>query len=52
VEDLIATELRDTINTRILLSSGSYWPPARVANAKPFSAHAHFMAAATQRAGV
>jgi polyphosphate kinase len=52
VEELIATELRDTVNTRILLSSGSYWPPPRVGNAKPFSAHAHFMAAATQRAEV
>ncbi len=49
-DEMLASELKDTANTRVLLSSGSYVAPARPANAKPFSAHAAFMANARQRA--
>jgi polyphosphate kinase len=49
-EDLLAVELRDTANARVLQPDGSYTRPERPANAKPFSAHAHFMAAAARRA--
>ncbi|PTX97950.1 polyphosphate kinase 1 [Opitutus sp. ER46] len=50
VEELLLTELRDTANARILLANGSYVAPSRAPNAKPLSAHAHFMASALGRA--
>jgi polyphosphate kinase len=50
MDELFATELHDTANTRVLLANGAYVPPARPPHAKPFSAHAHFMEAALRRA--
>ncbi len=49
-EELLATELRDTANARVLQPGGAYVRPERPASARPFSAHAHFMTAATRRA--
>jgi polyphosphate kinase len=49
-EELLATELRDTANTRVLQPNGAYVPVARHSQVRPFSAHAHFMAEATRRA--
>ena len=51
MDDIIATELKDTANTRVLQPNGSYTAPSRPSSGKPFSAHVHFMAAALQRAG-
>jgi polyphosphate kinase len=50
--ELLATELRDTANARVLQANGTYIPPPKVPSGKPLSAHAHFMAAATYRAGL
>ncbi len=49
-EELLAVELRDSANARVLQPDGDYVRPVRSVNAKPFSAHAHFMAAAGRRA--
>ncbi len=48
--EFLPTELRDTINARVLQANGSYLPVLRQTGARNFSAQAHFMAAATQRA--
>ncbi len=49
VEELFATELRDTANTRVLLSNGQYvLPPRHRGHAS--SAHENFMASANARA--
>ena len=48
--EFFPTELRDTANARVLQSSGAYAPAPRPANARSFSAQAHFMSAATHRA--
>jgi polyphosphate kinase len=50
-DELLATEVHDLANTRVLQPNGSYLP-AKAPSGKPFSAHAHFMAQATNRAGV
>ena len=50
IEEMLMSELRDVANTRVLQPNGSYMPPSRSPAGKPFSAHAHFMAAAVQRA--
>lgn len=47
--ELLASELRDTANARVLQPSGAYARPERPPSAKPFSAPAHFMAAAIHR---
>jgi polyphosphate kinase len=49
-DELFGVELRDTINARLLLPNGAYVPVPRRASERSFSAHAHFMAAATRRA--
>jgi polyphosphate kinase len=49
-EELLAAELNDSTNARVLQSSGTYGPAPRAAPGKSFTAQAHFMAAATQRA--
>ncbi|MSU66048.1 MAG: polyphosphate kinase 1 [Opitutus sp.] len=50
VEEMFPTELRDTANTHVLQSNGTYVPVMRGASGRSFSAHAHFMAEATRRA--
>ena len=52
VEEFFASELHDTANARVLQANGRYVPAPKPANAKPFSAHAHFMAAAGRRVQV
>lgn len=48
IDELFATELRDTANTRVLLANGTYiLPPRR--SGHPHSAHEHFMAQARGR---
>ena len=51
-DEMLATELRDVANTRVLQPNGAYVSPPRPANAKAFSAHAHFMAVAAHRAKI
>jgi polyphosphate kinase len=52
IDELYATELKDTLNTHLLLANGNYVPPSRPAGVKPFSAHEHFIAVAAARANV
>lgn len=47
---LFATELKDTVNARVLLPNGHYGPAPR-SRGKPFSAQEHFMIDATRRGG-
>ncbi|MES1166736.1 MAG: polyphosphate kinase 1, partial [Pseudomonadota bacterium] len=47
---LLQTELRDTENTGELNPNGAYLPVPRRQGERPYSAHAHFIAAANQRA--
>jgi polyphosphate kinase len=47
---MLPAELRDNENTRVLHANGAYLPPARRKGERAFSAHAHFMSAALQRA--
>ncbi len=49
-DEFFGTELNDTLNARLLHPHGSYAPVPRRASERPFSAQAHFMAAATRRA--
>jgi polyphosphate kinase len=49
-DEMLATELRDTANTRILQPNGTYVAAAKLPATKPFSAHAEFMAHANLRA--
>jgi hypothetical protein len=49
---MLATELRDTANTRILQPNGTYLAAPKVGSGKPFSVHAAFIERATQRAAV
>ena len=48
-EELLPVELRDTANTRVLHTDGTYHPVSRRPNERMFSAHAHFMTVAAQR---
>lgn len=48
-EELLAVELRDTANVRLLQATGAYLPAKLRTGERSFSAHAHFMAAATRR---
>lgn len=50
VNEMLATELRDTVNSRLLQPDGSYVAVPRASGEKPFSAQAHFMVAAKSRA--
>jgi polyphosphate kinase len=50
IADVLAMELRDTVDARELQPDGSYAPPARAAGEEPFSAQKYFMAAASLRA--
>jgi polyphosphate kinase len=50
IEELLPVEMRDTANTRVLHSNGSYAPIPRHPGRGAFSAHAHFMAEAARRA--
>jgi polyphosphate kinase len=50
MEELLPVELRDTANTRLLQSNGTYVPAPRHATGRSFSIHAHFMADAARRA--
>jgi polyphosphate kinase len=52
VEELFATELKDTVNTHLLLANGNYVAPPHGPAARPFSAHEHFIAVARARAKV
>ncbi len=47
---MLPAELRDNENTRVLHANGAYLPPTRRKGERAFSAHKHFIAAATQRA--
>lgn len=49
-EEMLPTELRDTANTRILLSTGQYVAAPKPVASKSFSAQSFFMAAAERRA--
>ncbi len=49
-KELFPTELHDSANARVLLPSGAYVAAPRHAGGRMLSAHAHFMAAAAQRA--
>ena len=49
-EELLATELRDNANARVLLPGGAYAAAAKNESGRLFSAQAHFMAMAAQRA--
>lgn len=48
-EEFFTDELRDTSNTRLLHSNGTYLPVPRRGSERTFSVHAHLMAAATRR---
>ncbi len=48
--ELFPTELKDNDNAHVLDSSGAYRPAPRGPDERPFSAQAHFMANASQRA--
>ncbi len=50
VRELLENELRDNEQARILHSDGMWHPVKRRPNTAPFSAQAHFMAAARERA--
>lgn len=50
VDELFGSELRDNVNARDLYPHGGYLPFARRQGEADFDAHAHFMAAARQRA--
>jgi len=49
-EELFPVELRDSANARVLHADGAYLPAPRHASGRAFSAQAHFMATASQRA--
>jgi polyphosphate kinase len=49
-EELFPVELRDSANARVLQPGGAYVAAPRSASGRAFSAPAHFMATATQRA--
>lgn len=49
VEEMFPAELRDTANTHVLHSNGTYAPILRHAGVRSFSAHAHFMVEASKR---
>ncbi len=48
--ELFPTELKDNDNAHVLDASGAYRPAPRGPDERPFSAQAHFMASASQRA--
>jgi polyphosphate kinase len=48
VDEMLATELKDTANTGVLQANGTYVQPRR-GSGKSFSAHAHFMESAAKR---
>lgn len=50
VDDILATELRDNHDARLLQPTGEYAPVPRAEGEPPLSAQAHFMADATARA--
>ena len=50
MDELLASELNDTTNARLLQPDGRYVPVPRAAPGKSVNAQAHFMEAATRRA--
>lgn len=52
VDELFASELRDTANAYELHPNGGYVPPPRSGTEAPFSAQAHFAADANRRAAL
>jgi len=50
VDEMFGSELRDTVNARLLTAAGDYVPAAKTPNARTFSTHAYLMAAASRRA--
>jgi polyphosphate kinase len=49
IDEILAAELRDNVDAHLLMPDATYQPVPREADAKPFSAQAHFMADAELR---